>query len=241
MNDRESSQNIKTSPGVFFLASLFFFCFGFLFFRENMSNYKYTSTYEAPIPPGALKEYPTLFGDVDETTLAFLVYTNRETHIRVYFDSRNSIKGWWRGSNAFLQITTLQTQILPASTNTDDKWGLIITSKDVDPFTPWLDVTLSVDPHYDHTWISASVSQDIVYPFSNRANFINQKEHLSREVQLFVTADDDAEINEARKSWAYEPDWWEPWVLELIAWPPALVLFVIGLFAQFRVDREKRS
>jgi hypothetical protein len=75
-----------------------------------------------------------------------------------------------------------------------------------------------------------------VYPFSNRANFINQKEHLSREVQLFVTADDDIEVQEAQKFWKYEPSWWEPWVLQLIAWPPALVLFIIGIFAMLRRD-----
>jgi hypothetical protein len=241
MSDSGSKSDQKTSPGVFFLASLFFFCYGLLTFRGDLANYKNRSTFEAPIPPAALKEYPTLFGDVDETTQAFLVYSNRETKFRVYFDSRNSIKGWWRGSNATLQITAPYTQFLPATTNTKDKWGFIITSEDVDPFTPWLDVTLSVDPQYNHTWISALVSQDIVYPYSNRANFINQEEHFSREVRLFVTSEDDIEVLEAQKSWTYEPKWWEPWVLQLIAWPPALVLFVVGLFAQFRAVRVNRS
>lgn len=237
MSNSGISQNQRTSPAFFFLASLFFFCFGLLTFSEDLRNYKHRTTFEAPISPGALKEYPALFGDVDETIPAYLVYSNRETKFRVYFDSRNSIKGWWRGSNATLQITAPYTQILPAATNTEDRWGFIITSKDVDPFRPWLDVTLSVDPQFDRTWISALVSLDIVYPASNRANFINQKEHFSREIQLFVTTEDDAEIQEARKFWVHEPSWWEYWVLQLLAWPPALVLFFIGLFAKFRRDR----
>lgn len=237
MSNNGTSQNQRTSPAFFFLASLFFFCFGLLTFRGDLRNYKYRSTSEAQIPLDALKEYSMILGDIDETTPAFLVFSNRETKFRVYFDSRDSIKGWWKGSNATLQITAPYTQILPAATNTKDKWGFMITSKDVDSFTPWLDVTLSVDPQYDHTWINATVSLDIVYPASNRANFINQEEHFSREVQLFVTAEDDAEIQEARKSWAYETMWWNYLGFQLIFWPPALILFFIGLHAKFRRDR----
>ncbi len=237
MSNSGSNQNQKTSPAVFFLAALFFLLIGLISLPQDLKAQTFKNVYEFTLPPQTFIDYPTLFGDADETTEAYLVYSNRETKFRVYFDSRSSIKGWWRGSNAVIHITSPYTQTLPATTNMNDKWGLIITSKDVDPFTPWLDVALSVDPEYEHTWIRATVSLDIVYPMSDGASFVNQEEHFSREIQLFVTDDNDPEIQVARKSWTHEQSWWEPWVLQLIAWPPALVLLVVGLFALFRKNR----
>lgn len=237
MNNIESTQNNKTSPAVFFLAGMFFLIMGLLFLPGTIRNYKFNRTYEHKLPTHIFQEYPTIFGNVDDSINSYLIYANRETKIRIYFEKRNSIKGWWRGSNASMQIYTPFNKTLSATTNLEDKWGFLILSKDVDDFIPWLDVIIFVDPEYYHTWVKASVSMDIVYPDSDGTNFSNHEEYLSQEVQFFVTSDNDVEMQKARKSWGYEMSWLDHWTLPFLYFLPALVLFVIGIFTSFRSHR----
>jgi hypothetical protein len=218
---RESTQNQKTSPEFFFLVGMVCLFIGLIFLPEAIRDYKLNKMYEHQVPSHVFEEYPTIFGDVDNSINSYFVNTDHETKIRVYFERRNSMKGWWRGSNALMQINAPYFQTLSATTNTEDKWGFIIVSNDVDEFTPWLDITFSIDPKYYHTLISASISLDIVYPDSDGTSFMNHEEHFSRDIQFYVTSDGDDELQKARKSWEYEMSWFDYWGLPFLFFAPA--------------------
>lgn len=230
--------NLEKKGGGWFFISVVFLLLGLLTLIDSIGPYRVANAPEPPLPPWIPEDLPMIFGEVDAADRAYLVYCNRDTQLRVEFEGRNSIKGWWRGSNPTFLVNAPYFQTLAATTNSDS-WGIVILSDDVDSFTPWLEVTLSVDPKYYHTWMSASANLDIVYPASSGATFSNQNDHFEREVQLFVITDKDIEMQEARASWerVAKYSWSDLWSMPTVFLSIAILGFVAGIFFRLRPAR----
>ncbi len=190
------------------------------------SNYsRLAKTPEPPLPPWKAADFPAVYGNTDPGIPAYLVHCDRSSMLRVSFDARKSIKGWWAGSGAELSILSPYAESFPATTNSDI-WGVIILSQDVDEFTPWLEVTLKVDPKYYHTWLTADAKLQIEYPKSAGSTFTNYDESLAQRVQLLVITDEDLEMQKTRDRWEEAVDNSSP--VSLII---SLVLLFLGSLA----------
>ena len=219
----------------FFILSGFPIVIGILglIFYANYS--KLANTPEPPLPPWEIADFPAVLGNNDLETRAYVVHCDRSSTLRVSFDARSSIKGWWAGSDAELSING---EMLPGTTNSDT-WGSIITSQDVDAFTPWLEVTTVVDPKYYHTWLSADAKMNIVYPKSSGSTFTNKEENLEQRIQLLVITDEDLKMQESREKWKQAVSNSSPGLLKISA--ALLFLGILLIIAGFiNLNRYRR-